>query len=501
MKLKSFAILFLLGAGSCLAQETRVIHSVNTTDAPLLRIGSMATKRLVEGSDKPGEMGVLFFSKDTAAEPKRKYVGHFGADGALSEGVMYFKNGDRYDGEYSNNEYSAGEYQSKAGGWTYKGLFSGEGISGLGVVISFSNGDKYEGAASATYHTYQGAYRFIDGEVLAGYWRDNLPTSGGIVLAGHDDTVKGAFMQSGTTTAFKSSDGKLTRTYTIEENLETARKRSVETIASAKPATSALNTRITPASDFCGSLQQAMKAAESGAQGLKSLATEIAKTGTYIRDYSNDGSVLNSSVQLIGALQTAISGIGGAYYMYAAVEDIPYEYALRGKYEGWKKKVSDCITGLGRPVTAYKNGEANMYYESGDAVVAVRFIRNWAGTTRSIVYIEVNNTAAAFHTYRTAAEAPVAGGGGGRRASVYATYVFISDCSDSRQRNFKTLCKVDADLSKHTWEEVQAKASGLLNGSDRSCGTMKYLGKGEDVKISGTPGRDYAVTGGTIMDF
>jgi hypothetical protein len=88
----------------------------------------------------------------------------------------------------------------------------------------------------------------------------------------------------------------------------------------------------------------------------------------------------------------------------------------------------------------------------------------------------------------------------GGTAGAYETFVFMSDCNDSRQRNFKTVCRVEANLSRHTLDEVKAKASSLLNGSGRSCGAINYLGKAADVKITGTPGRDYVVTEGMIMD-
>lgn len=86
------------------------------------------------------------------------------------------------------------------------------------------------------------------------------------------------------------------------------------------------------------------------------------------------------------------------------------------------------------------------------------------------------------------------------RPSVYTKYVFISDCSNGRQSSFKTVCKVDADLSKHSFDEVRAEASRLLNNSGRSCGGLKYLGPDNDVHIDGQAGRDYAITGGMMMD-
>jgi hypothetical protein len=266
--------------------------------------------------------------------------------------------------------------------------------------------------------------------------------------------------------------------------------------------------------DFCASLQKALKAAEAGPNGLKSLGAEVAETGKYFRDYSHNGSVMNSSLQIDGALQTNVAKSGDYHYMHIILEDLAPGSDVKGKYMEWRTAVTACMKSAGRPVKGYQGGVVNYYYESGDAVVQVEYKENWAGTDHSLVTIDIYNTAPAFHYYRTAtnealhpdvdvtagSKTSAAGSGSGRSSVAKAqpvdeqTHLFFTTC-----RNVQTLCKVHANMNKHQFSEIEAKANSHLSG--KSCGTIRYLGKESDVKVPGTPGRDYQVTEALIMDF
>ncbi len=267
-----------------------------------------------------------------------------------------------------------------------------------------------------------------------------------------------------------------------------------------------------PAADFCATLQQAMKAADGGPDGLKSLATEAAETGKYFRDYSHNGSVMNASLQIGGALQTNVAKSGSSHYMHIIMEDLGPDSDVKAKYAEWRAAVSACIKSAGRPLKGYQGGEVNYYYESGNAVVKVQYSEKWAGTNRSLITIDIENTDVVFHSYRSAAGeaqrpdidatggSTTTGGSGSRGGAGKAqpakeeTHLFLATC-----RNVQTLCKVYANMNKHPFSEVEAKATSQLSG--KSCGAMRYLGKEGDVKMPGTPGRDYVVTEAVIMDF
>jgi hypothetical protein len=268
------------------------------------------------------------------------------------------------------------------------------------------------------------------------------------------------------------------------------------------------------APDFCSTLLKALKAAETGPEGLKTLNADVAETGKYFRDYSHDGSVFNSSLQIGGALQTSVAKSGDYYYMHIVMEDLEPGSDIKAKYMEWRAAVSECIKSAGRPLKGYQGGVVNYYYESGDAVVQVEYKENWARTDHSLVTIDIYNTVPAFHYYRTPtnealhADVDVATGA---KTSAYAspngkatgsraqpakeeTHLFFTTC-----RNVQTLCKITADMNRHKFDEVEAKANSHLNG--RSCGAPRYIGKESDVKVPGTAGRDYQVTEAVIMDF
>ncbi len=199
------------------AQGTRTIRTINIAAAPIVHVGSLATRRLAEGTDEGGEdkMGVLLFSKDSLVEPKRKYVGNFTTDGNLNEGTLTFKNGDRYDGTFSKNEYYDGEYSSKRGGWTFKGSFRPDFTGASDIEARFTNGDSYKGFAMAMQYHVWGNYRFADGEVIIASWDNNVPQTGALFIPGKD-TVHGTFMSAGAKVNFKSATGNITRSYIVE---------------------------------------------------------------------------------------------------------------------------------------------------------------------------------------------------------------------------------------------------------------------------------------------
>ncbi len=90
-----------------------------------------------------------------------------------------------------------------------------------------------------------------------------------------------------------------------------------------------------PAStDFCATLLEAIKAAEASPEGTKSLAAGAAKTGKYYRDYFHDGSIMNASLQIGGALQTNVRKSSFGYYnLHKVMEDLEHDSDIAPKYE------------------------------------------------------------------------------------------------------------------------------------------------------------------------
>jgi hypothetical protein len=78
------------------------------------------------------------------------------------------------------------------------------------------------------------------------------------------------------------------------------------------------------------------------------------------------------------------------------------------------------------------------------------------------------------------------------------TYLFKTNCS-SGGKSFNVISRISADLSKHSFDDVRNEAIRVINrNSWYPNGSTDYLGIQEDVKLIGTPGRDYVVSDGSF---
>ncbi len=83
----------------------------------------------------------------------------------------------------------------------------------------------------------------------------------------------------------------------------------------------------------------------------------------------------------------------------------------------------------------------------------------------------------------------------------YKDYIFETSCS-ARGKNFKVISTVTADISKDNLEAIRAAASKMITNNGWTLNSeIKYLGIKEDVKIIGTAGRDYVVSGTALYHF
>uniref|UniRef100_A0A7S3YIQ0 Uncharacterized protein n=1 Tax=Heterosigma akashiwo TaxID=2829 RepID=A0A7S3YIQ0_HETAK len=123
-----------------------------------------------------------------------KYVGEYQEDQRQGYGVYTWPNGDRYEGEWQNNlmeglgikyffvsgESYDGEWQGSkahgmgtkyfANGDRHEGMYQNDVREGRGKYF-WSNGDFYEGTWVNGQQTGLGTYRFANGDVYEGIWR------------------------------------------------------------------------------------------------------------------------------------------------------------------------------------------------------------------------------------------------------------------------------------------------------------------------------------------
>ena len=83
----------------------------------------------------------------------------------------------------------------------------------------------------------------------------------------------------------------------------------------------------------------------------------------------------------------------------------------------------------------------------------------------------------------------------------YKIYCFKTQCS-SRGKSFYVISKITADISRHSFDEIKNEAIRMFGKNGwYANGAPEYLGIAEDVRINGTPGRDYVVSESTFYEF
>ena len=83
----------------------------------------------------------------------------------------------------------------------------------------------------------------------------------------------------------------------------------------------------------------------------------------------------------------------------------------------------------------------------------------------------------------------------------YKVYCFVSTCSQG-SKQFRVLSKVTADIGRHTLDEMKADAAHRISNNGWFLQTsLEYLGLSTDITITGTPGKDYAVSATDMYDF
>ncbi|CAF1420917.1 unnamed protein product [Adineta ricciae] len=121
--------------------------------------------------------GTYTYHKKTANQSV-KYVGNWENDQKHGKGTMTFSNGDKYEGDWKNNN-----MESKKSIYTYKdnskyeGAWKNDDKNGEGV-LTYSNGDVYEGQFKDGKRHGKGTYKFSQGQSKVGYYVDDKRVSG-----------------------------------------------------------------------------------------------------------------------------------------------------------------------------------------------------------------------------------------------------------------------------------------------------------------------------------
>ena len=117
-----------------------------------------------------------------------KYEGEFNNDKIEGYGVGKYTSGDRYEGEWKNNkQYGRGVLIYKEGG-KYIGEWKNGKLNGNGIYY-LKNGERFEGNFIDDKYNGYGKYYYNDGEFLEGIFKNDLP-SGSCILHKIDGTTE-----------------------------------------------------------------------------------------------------------------------------------------------------------------------------------------------------------------------------------------------------------------------------------------------------------------------
>ena len=115
-----------------------------------------------------------------------KYEGEFNNDKIEGYGVGKYTSGDKYEGEWKNNkQYGRGTLIYKGGG-KYIGEWKNGKLNGDGIYY-LKNGERFEGNFIDDKYNGYGKYYYNDGEFLEGIFKNDLPT-GSCILHKIDGT-------------------------------------------------------------------------------------------------------------------------------------------------------------------------------------------------------------------------------------------------------------------------------------------------------------------------
>jgi hypothetical protein len=136
-----------------------------------------------------------------------KYVGQLMDDKLSGQGVLTFANGNKYVGEYKDDNFNGHGTFTFANGNKYVGEYKEGKREGQGT-FTFASGDKYVGEFKGNKRDGQGTYTFANGGRHVGEWRDDSPNGQGI-----EYRADGTIVNSGQWT-----DGRLAKSYALDRN-------------------------------------------------------------------------------------------------------------------------------------------------------------------------------------------------------------------------------------------------------------------------------------------
>ena len=143
------------------------------------------------GRVKDGETVGKGFLFDPNDGDRLAYVGSF-KENRRTEGTFYYKNGDRYKGQWKNEKENGHGVMRYANGDTYDGDFVNGDCHGKGA-LSFDNGDTYDGDFVNNERTGKATLIYANGEQYEGDFVNGSREGNGVMAYANGDRYDGAW--------------------------------------------------------------------------------------------------------------------------------------------------------------------------------------------------------------------------------------------------------------------------------------------------------------------
>lgn len=148
----------------------------------------------VDENDVPHGEGEFEYPGNDDLE-RQIYIGHFKQKKAHGRGLLRYREGDKYEGEWEDGlRHGQGEYFSKASGAKYEGEYQNDVKHGRGKY-TYPNGDVYNGEWNEGKRHGKGLYRNKEtGGVYEGEWVNGVKHGEGTYVFGETgDVFKGTY--------------------------------------------------------------------------------------------------------------------------------------------------------------------------------------------------------------------------------------------------------------------------------------------------------------------
>jgi hypothetical protein len=144
--------------------------TLSVTDQDVLGEGLYTGEALTETLIPHGKGQLHYY--DTNDSEEESYQGDFKYGNWDGQGVLVFRNGDLYIGEFVDDVRTGMGYYQWKDGRTYQGAFDTNRRHGRGGVYQWPDGARYVGNFVDGRREGEGTYRFANGNVYAGNWKD-----------------------------------------------------------------------------------------------------------------------------------------------------------------------------------------------------------------------------------------------------------------------------------------------------------------------------------------